>query len=117
MVINESINIRILYGGNKEFRDFFVNEILTPSGLKPTAKTDIKQINFAPPLRITIIDDKDLIMSLIKTKGKKGLKDKRDITEVSALHSDNDGLIEYASRTFMLLRTTADADLGKGFKE
>lgn len=114
--LKEEIEIRILYGGSKKFKDFFFEKILEPNGLErqeTSGKKDIKAINFAPPIRMTIIDDRELIITLIKSI----VQDKKtDILEVSALHSDNENLIDYARRTFALLRPTADAKLAKDFQ-
>ena len=59
---------------------------------------------------MTIIDDKELIVTMIKGSPQDS---KVNIEKVSALHSDNEDLVEYARRTFALLRPTADAKLAK----
>ncbi len=114
--LKEGIEIRILYGGSKEFKDIFFEKILEPNGLKrqeTIGKIDIKAINFAPPIRMTVVDDRELLITLIKGNVQ---NEKVNILEVSALQSDNKNLIDYARRTFILLRPTADARLAKGFK-
>ena len=59
---------------------------------------------------MTIIDDRELVVTMIKGTTQ---DPKVNIGQVSALHSDNEDLIEYARRTFALLRPTADAKLAK----
>ncbi len=109
--IKKGIEIKILYGGPPKFRIYFRKEILLPNNLseeQTTSKIDVKAINFAPPIRMTMIDNRELLMTLIKTDTK---DTKINIEEVSALHSDHEELLEYARRTYILLRPTADAKL------
>ena len=109
--IEKGIKIKILYGGPPKFRIYFRKEILIPNKLseeQTTSKIDVKAINFAPPIRMTMVDNRELIMTLIKTSD---TKEKTNIEEVSALHSDHEELIEYTRRTYILLRPTADAKL------
>lgn len=114
--IKKGINVKILYGGPPKFRIYFRKEILEPINLKDdqtSTKIDVKAINFAPPIRMTMVDNRELIMTLIKSIGK---DDKVNIENVSALHSDHEELIEYARRTYILLRPTADAKLAAKLK-
>lgn len=115
LYLKKGIEIKILYGGAPKFKMHFKKAILTPNNLsedQTKGKIDIKAISFAPPIRMTIIDDRELIITLIKgssTDAKVGIE------QVSALHSDNEDLIEYARRTFALLRPTAEKKLAQGF--
>ena len=114
--IDKGIKIKILYGGPPKFRIYFRKEILQPNKLseeQTSSKIDVKAINFAPPIRMTMVDNNELIMTLIKTSGN---KEKINIDKVSALHSDHEELIEYARRTYILLRPTADAKLAARLK-
>lgn len=114
--IKKGIKIKILYGGPPKFRIYFRKEILEPIGLvdgQTTTDIDIKAINFAPPIRMTMVDNRELVMTLIKSN----VKNKRiNIEEASALYSDNEELLEYTRRTYILLRPTADAQLAARFK-
>jgi len=114
--IKKGIKVKILYGGPPKFRIYFRKEILEPIKLsdgQTSGKIDVKAINFAPPLRMTMVDNRELIMTLIKGD----MKDtKINIDKVSALHSDHEELIEYARRTYILLRPTADARLAAKLK-
>ena len=114
--LTKGIEIKILYGGAPKFKIHFKKQILTPNKLSENqtkGKIDIKAINFAPPIRMTIIDDRELIITLIKGSTKDA---KINIDQVSALHSDNEDLIEYARRTFALLRPTAEAKLAENLR-
>ena len=60
---------------------------------------------FSPALRITIIDDRELIMALKRYDE----KDTRiNITEISGIQSDNRDFIRSTRDTFIMLRTLAD---------
>jgi sugar-specific transcriptional regulator TrmB len=114
--LKKGVKIKILYGGPPKFRIYFRKEILEPNNLSEnqlSGKVDVKAINFAPPLRMTLVDNRELIMTLIKGSIKGA---KTNITEVSALYSDHEELMEYARRTYILLRPTADARLAAQLK-
>ncbi len=110
------IKVKILYGGPPKFRIHFRKEILEPIGLEDgqtTSEIDVKAINFAPPIRMTMVDNRELIMTLIKSN----VKNKRiNIEEASALYSDHEEILEYTRRTYILLRPTADAQLAAKLK-
>ena len=114
--LKRGIKIKILYGGPPKFRIYFRKEILEPIGLndgQTTTDIDIKAINFAPPIRMTMVDNRELIMTLIKSNVK---NIRINIEEASALYSDNEELLEYTRRTYILLRPTADAKLAARLK-
>jgi len=114
--LNKSIEIKILYGGAPKFKIHFKKEILSPNKLsddQKKGKIDIKAINFAPPIRMTIVDDQELIITLIKTNT---TDIKINIDQVSALYSNNEEIIQYARRTYALLRPTAEAKLAEGLR-
>jgi sugar-specific transcriptional regulator TrmB len=114
--LKRGIKVKILYGGPPKFRIYFRKEILEPNKISEnqiSSKIDVKAINFAPPLRMTLVDNRELVLTLIKGSRKDS---KINISEVSALHSDHEELMEYARRTYILLRPTADARLAAKLK-
>ncbi|MFO8017790.1 MAG: helix-turn-helix domain-containing protein [Promethearchaeia archaeon] len=110
--IKEGLKIRILYGGSikgeKRFRDHFSEYILEPNQSlieENTAKVYIDAVQFSPALRITIIDNKELIMALKRYEK----EDKRiNITNVTAIHSDNRDFVRTTHDTFIILRKLVD---------
>jgi len=114
--IKRGIKIKVLYGGPPKFRIHFRKEILERIGLvdgQTTTDIDVKAINFAPPIRMTMVDNRELIMTLIKSDVK---NNRINIEEASALYSDHEELLEYSRRTYILLRPTADAKLAARLK-
>ncbi|MGV9171858.1 MAG: TrmB family transcriptional regulator [Promethearchaeia archaeon] len=110
--MKEGLRIRILYGGSiqsqKTFRDHFLANILEPNQTlieKNQGKVYIDSVQFSPALRITIIDNKELIMALKQYEK----EDRRiNITNVTAIHSDNRDFVRTTHDTFIILRTLAD---------
>ena len=106
------LTIRILYGGSiealGEFRDYFYKKIIEPNKSiieKRENKVFIDTALFAPPLRITIVDDSELIMALKQYQE----EDMRiNIHNVSGLHSNNQEIVRSARDSFILLRKMAD---------
>jgi len=110
---NPSLEIRILYGGSfydikkeeqNRFRYFFKKNIIGPNQkiLDKSAKNcfiDGAIIN--APLRITIIDDSEILMAL-KTEDK---NDERiGIDDISAIQTSNIPFIRFLSDTYIMLK-------------
>ncbi|MHA1291305.1 MAG: TrmB family transcriptional regulator [Promethearchaeota archaeon] len=110
--LKEGKKVLVLYGGSPKFKIYFKNKIINPINSFIKKKEDFIETYFTPPIRITIIDDKELLMALARYD--EGIK-RLNVKRISGIHSENRNLIDYARDTFYMLRPTADAKLIEKF--
>ncbi len=107
----DKLKLLVLYGGAPKFTTYFKSKILSLKSSKISKQEGFIQALFAPPIRITIVDDIELLMALKPyQEGEIGVS----INKVSAIHSANRNIIDYARDTFYMLKPTADAKLIEG---
>ncbi|MHA1147701.1 MAG: hypothetical protein ACTSR8_05610 [Promethearchaeota archaeon] len=106
--LKKRIKLKILYGGTPKFKTYFKKHILSNISINNQEQKDIIETLFTPPIRITIVDDTELIMTLKKYQEE---EIKIGVKNVSGIHSKNRGLIDYARDTYYMLKPTADAKI------
>lgn len=115
--IREGLRIRLLYGGSikyqEQFRSYFKTHIIEPNQSLIEKYEDmvyIDAVQFSPALRITIIDNKELIMALKRYEK----EDQRiNISNVTAIHSSNRDFVRTTHDTFIILRKLSDLSIVK----
>ena len=110
--LETGLEINIIYGGSvydyqeKEgtrFKDFFEETIIKPneqSIAEAGNKCIIDGAVLAPPLRITLVDNSDLIMVLMEQERN---ETRIGITKISSFQSNNRELIRFTEQTYKLL--------------
>jgi phosphatidylserine/phosphatidylglycerophosphate/cardiolipin synthase-like enzyme len=119
--IKKKLRIRILYGGaissQERFRSYFSHHVLEANKSlieKHEKNVYIDEVQFSPALRITIIDNKELIMALKRYEK----EDKRiNITNVTAIHSQNRDFVRTTHDTFIILRKLSDLSIVKKLRK
>ncbi|MGQ4875983.1 MAG: TrmB family transcriptional regulator [Promethearchaeia archaeon] len=112
--LKEGLEIRILYGGSTrrvgKFGNYFNEHILKQiqaNRKKEATKLFIDSGIYLPPLRITIIDNEEMLM-VLKRYDK---EDSRINTEdISGIYSDNRDFIGMTYDTFIMLKDLAKLD-------
>ena len=114
--LKDGLEINILYGGSAydfqerqgvRFKDYFEETILDPNNALITTagtKCNIDGAVLGPPLRITLVDDSELIMAL-KDKELEKNEPRSGISRISSFQSKNRDLVRFTDQTYKLLRS------------
>jgi len=112
--LKQNVEIKLLYGGafsdlikkeSERFRTHFKRIVIEP--IKSVIeqyknKFTVDGLNLAPPFRITLIDDSELIL-VLKAYEEKDIR--MDITKISGVQTDNPDFIRFVSDTSIMLKS------------